>query len=407
MPYSSDAQRKFFHTDTAKKKGITDKEVNEFDQASKGMKLPEHAKKMADGGEVKDPAVESQTEFQKGFKGEVNDTTDKIQKAVRSSDYGSLAGLRALMEQHYGKPQESTSTPKGYAPGGDVSPYPTQSNGMDGLPGFDVANSNATIPMNGTPPGAPAIMPQVPVTQNTETAPLTNAPMPIPPQGTPSAPPLGQLASQLNSTPPTNYDFYKNLSAQDRMALAQKLLAQQNSGGMLAAKGAAGLGDAISNSFGKGGSNALGNIQQMNKDQTAAQLESVDTGRTQKMQDLQASVAMQENDPQSPYSSGMRQFVTSVTGKQVPSGVSAAMLRSAFGDIAKIFDSQMVAATAAAGQGVEAGKELAGQGFFQRILNSMSPNAGNAALTKAAGGNAAPTGGTKLTTPGGVSYSVH
>jgi len=191
------------------------------------------------------------------------------------------------------------------------------------------------------------------------------------------------------------------------MALSQKLLAQQNSGGMLAAKGIAGLGDAIANSFGKGGANALGNIQQMNKDQTAAQLESVDTGRAQKMQDLQASVAMQENDPQSPYSSGMRQFVTSVTGKQVPSGVSAAMLRSAFGDIAKIFDSQMVAATAAAGQGVEAGKELSNQGFFQRVLNDMFPNAGNATLTRAAGGNAAPTGGTKLTTPGGVSYSVH
>lgn len=43
MPYKSDAQRRFFHTDTARKKGITEKEVNEFDQASKGMKLPEKA----------------------------------------------------------------------------------------------------------------------------------------------------------------------------------------------------------------------------------------------------------------------------------------------------------------------------------------------------------------------------
>lgn len=43
MPYSSDAQRKFFHTDTAKKAGITSKEVKEFDQASKGMKLPKYA----------------------------------------------------------------------------------------------------------------------------------------------------------------------------------------------------------------------------------------------------------------------------------------------------------------------------------------------------------------------------
>ena len=40
MPYKSDAQRKFFHTATAKKKGITSAMVEEFDQASKGKKLP-------------------------------------------------------------------------------------------------------------------------------------------------------------------------------------------------------------------------------------------------------------------------------------------------------------------------------------------------------------------------------
>lgn len=43
MPYKSDAQRRFFHTDTARKKGITAAEVKEYDQASKGKKLPEHS----------------------------------------------------------------------------------------------------------------------------------------------------------------------------------------------------------------------------------------------------------------------------------------------------------------------------------------------------------------------------
>lgn len=49
MPYASDAQRRFFHSSGAKKAGITPKEVDEFDSASKGMKLPEHveAKKRA------------------------------------------------------------------------------------------------------------------------------------------------------------------------------------------------------------------------------------------------------------------------------------------------------------------------------------------------------------------------
>lgn len=43
MPYVSDKQRRFFHTDTARKKGIKPEVVEEFDEASKGMKMPEHA----------------------------------------------------------------------------------------------------------------------------------------------------------------------------------------------------------------------------------------------------------------------------------------------------------------------------------------------------------------------------
>ena len=45
MPYKSDAQRRFFHTDTAKRQGISSKTVQEFDQASKGMKLPRKVSK--------------------------------------------------------------------------------------------------------------------------------------------------------------------------------------------------------------------------------------------------------------------------------------------------------------------------------------------------------------------------
>jgi len=45
VPYTSDKQRRFFHTDTAKKKGITSSMVKEYDKASKGKSLPETAKK--------------------------------------------------------------------------------------------------------------------------------------------------------------------------------------------------------------------------------------------------------------------------------------------------------------------------------------------------------------------------
>lgn len=50
MPYTSDKQRRFFHTDTAKKKGITEAEVKEYDKASKGKKLPETSRKKKPGG---------------------------------------------------------------------------------------------------------------------------------------------------------------------------------------------------------------------------------------------------------------------------------------------------------------------------------------------------------------------
>jgi len=44
MPYKSDAQRRFFHTDTAKRKGITPAMVKEFDEASVGKKLTKRRK---------------------------------------------------------------------------------------------------------------------------------------------------------------------------------------------------------------------------------------------------------------------------------------------------------------------------------------------------------------------------
>ena len=41
MPYKSDAQRKWFHTEAARKKGITQDMVDEYDKESEGKMLPE------------------------------------------------------------------------------------------------------------------------------------------------------------------------------------------------------------------------------------------------------------------------------------------------------------------------------------------------------------------------------
>jgi len=44
MPYSSKKQQAFFHTDTARKAGISPATVKQFDKESKGKKLPRFAK---------------------------------------------------------------------------------------------------------------------------------------------------------------------------------------------------------------------------------------------------------------------------------------------------------------------------------------------------------------------------
>lgn len=48
MPYKSDAQRRFFHSEGARKAGITPAMVAEWDEASRGLKLPDTVEKKAD-----------------------------------------------------------------------------------------------------------------------------------------------------------------------------------------------------------------------------------------------------------------------------------------------------------------------------------------------------------------------
>ena len=45
MPYSSQAQKAFFHSDRAKKAGITPEMVAQMDKESKGRKLPKRSKR--------------------------------------------------------------------------------------------------------------------------------------------------------------------------------------------------------------------------------------------------------------------------------------------------------------------------------------------------------------------------
>ena len=52
MPYKSLAQERFFHSKSAKKKGITPKMVEEFDKATKGRRLPKRVSKQKNPGDM-------------------------------------------------------------------------------------------------------------------------------------------------------------------------------------------------------------------------------------------------------------------------------------------------------------------------------------------------------------------
>src|SRR5579864_3167884 len=113
MPYSSDAQRRWAHTESAKKAGFP---TEEFDKASKGKKLPE--KKMDEGGPVftQGQAPELQDDqftqgVQQGFKGGINNDLDSMKQAVADfvekihgnyvngmGDNGNLKGLEMVIK---------------------------------------------------------------------------------------------------------------------------------------------------------------------------------------------------------------------------------------------------------------------------------------------------------------------
>lgn len=50
MPFVSDRQRRFFHTESARKHGITPAMVREYDDASRDQRIPERAEKHAATG---------------------------------------------------------------------------------------------------------------------------------------------------------------------------------------------------------------------------------------------------------------------------------------------------------------------------------------------------------------------
>src|SRR4029077_11975326 len=116
MPYKSEAQRKFFHTNTAKEAGITSSDVKEFDKASKGKELPEHVKKMAEGGIAEPDDKTFATEIGQGITEGINHDSDAV-KSYLSSAFHKIMGVPT--EDNV---STSSAPPTNMAEGGKVQP---------------------------------------------------------------------------------------------------------------------------------------------------------------------------------------------------------------------------------------------------------------------------------------------
>ncbi len=111
MPYKSEKQRAFFHTDTAKKKGITEKEVKEFDKASKGKELPKEAKKKDKDGGAKVPP-----EKKKGYHGhEGSDHSHLSNQNLRGANMAH-ATKTVKLQQNYESCDHDSMSPEKLAP---------------------------------------------------------------------------------------------------------------------------------------------------------------------------------------------------------------------------------------------------------------------------------------------------
>jgi hypothetical protein len=156
-------------------------------------------------------------------------------------------------------------------------------------------------------------------------------PMAAPRGGTPS---LSDTSAALNKAPDTNYDFYGNTGADQRAALYKQLLDQQRSPGNLIAQGIGGIGDAFSTLGGKS-TNFQDQAQGIAAKNTENRIGSMDTQRQQKMQDMNANIEMQMNDPHSRIAKSMQATLKSA-GLNVPAGMPPSVMLKVAGPLGEL-----------------------------------------------------------------------
>lgn len=140
----------------------------------------------------------------------------------------------------------------------------------------------------------------------------------------PPSPNLSQAAQTAQQGPPTNPNLYKGISAEDRAALMQKLIAQKSSPGGLFASALTGLGDVVTGAYGKTPTNMRQQLEESQNKNIEQRAGIMDTQRQQRTQDMQANIEVQMNDPKSAMSQSMQKTLRSAglnVGSNMPGSV--------------------------------------------------------------------------------------
>lgn len=312
---------------------------------------------------------------------------DQIDPVVTSSDTVKNPNEEKGMKEEAGN----------YADGGDVQPQPFGVGGQSGdgqsnmdalmaliksggvapaIPGMQgslTQNLATSIGQGVTAPGTAAVMnnglgtnlqdaPQTPPPATTPPpppAPPMSPPVNMPQSQPPATPSLSDTSSALNKAPSTNYDFYGDVGSDKRAALYKQLLDQQRSPGNMLAQAAGGIGDAISNSFGGQHNNFQNETRDIAAKNTENRIGAVDTQRTQKMQDMNANIEMQMNDPNSRIAKSMQSTLKSA-GLNVPGGMPPSVMLKVAGPLGELAMKQATIAEMAQYHGAEVANKKQG-----------------------------------------------
>lgn len=438
MPYSSDAQRRWAHTDSAKKAGFP---TDEFDKASKGKKLPE--RKMAEGGPVEDKTwIEKLGDYLESKHGAATSDKSEAEQALHVDDApkvssGTISGyadgglvkklkemgdemhenyikgqgdngnLRGLQDVLTGNSKPSIDTddgqflgefnvnassePKKMADGG----YAT---GDEDLPGFDVNTNTSSLKMGNTPasvtpqPPVPAFNPQAGLPPAPVAPIVSPKPSPILPQGfTPTAnPAIGNASNYLNQQKAA----YNQYGPEQQLALQQSL--SQKYGG-LQGKGAVALGglaDALMQGVARAGSsNVAERIQGAQQADIGRQTEALKEARTANIQNVEEGQKLDAQNPKSPLSQltqASYKPLMSRLGYHDLSGMSAAQIETVAKVAAEFGGKEMEKLWQQARLAVEqnmkhqemklgAAKDIATEGIGTKLANMIPGTAGHAA----------------------------